>query len=151
MLGEYVSKYYLPASRQGHRYGRDGYEPAKTLAAWKTRVRAAWAGVALRRLDAPKSRIQFGDSLRIEIAAKLNGLEENDVCVELLLARGLRESPAVRHSHDLTPGEKLPSGEQKFFLDLKPGMSGRLDYRIRVVPKHELLTHPLEMGLCCWL
>jgi hypothetical protein len=30
-------------------------------------------------------------------------------------------------------------------------MSGRLDYHIRVVPKHELLTHPLELGLCCWL
>jgi starch phosphorylase len=151
MLGEYVSKYYLPASRQGHRYGRDGYDPAKTLAAWKARVRAAWPGVVLRRLDAPKSRIQFGDSLRIEIAAKLNGLEANDVCVELVLARGLRESPAVHHRHDLTAGEKLPSGEQKFFLDLKPGMSGRLDYHILVVPKHELLTHPLELGLCCWL
>jgi starch phosphorylase len=151
MLGEYVSKYYLPASRQGHRYGRDGYDPAKTLAAWKAKVRTAWPGVALRRLDTPKNRIQFGDSVRIEIAAKLNGLEANDVCIELLLARGLRESPAVHHSHDLTAGEKLPSGEQKFFLDLKPGMSGRLDYRIRVVPRNELLTHPLEMGLCCWL
>jgi len=151
MLGEYVSKYYLPASRQGHRYGRDGYDPAKTLAAWKAKVRTAWPGVALRRLDTPKNRIQFGDSVRIEIAAKLNGLEANDVCIELLLARGQRESPAVHHSHDLTAGEKLPSGEQKFFLDLKPGMSGRLDYRIRVVPRNELLTHPLEMGLCCWL
>jgi starch phosphorylase len=151
MLGEYVSKYYLPASRQGHRHAQNGYEPAKTLAAWKTRVRAAWPGIALRRLDTPKSRIQFGDSLRIEVAAKLNGLEPGDVCVELLLARGVRESPAVRHSHELSPAEKLPSGEQKFFVDLKPGMAGRLDYRVRVMPRNELLTHPLELGLCCWL
>jgi starch phosphorylase len=114
-------------------------------------VRAAWPGIALRRLDTPKSRIQFGDSLRIEVAAKLNGLEPGDVCVELLLARGVRESPAVRHSHELGPAEKLPSDEQKFFLDLKPGMAGRLDYRVRVVPRNELLTHPLELGLCCWL
>jgi starch phosphorylase len=151
MLGEYVSKYYLPASRQGHRYSQDGYDPAKGLAAWKAKVRAAWPGVALRRLDPPKTRIQFGDTLRIEVAAKLNGLEAGDVCIELILARGVRESPAVRHSHDLAPGEKLPSGEQKFFLDLKPGMAGRLDYRIRVVPRNELLTHPLEIGLCRWL
>ncbi|HUQ25792.1 MAG TPA: alpha-glucan family phosphorylase [Burkholderiales bacterium] len=151
MLGEYVSKYYLPASRQGHRYGSDNFDAAKKLAAWKARVRAAWPGVAMRRLDAPKERIQFGDTLRIEVAVKLNGIEASDVCVELLLARGLRESPAVRHGHDLTPGEKLPSGEQKFSLDLKPGMSGRLDYRIRVVPRNDLLTHPLELGLCRWL
>jgi starch phosphorylase len=151
MLGEYVSKYYLPASRQGHRYASEDYGAARALAAWKARVRAAWPGVALRRLDTAKSRIQFGETLRVEVAARLNGLEAADVAVELLLARGVRESPAVRHSHELSPGEKLPSGEQKFFLDLKPGMSGRLDYRIRVVPKNELLTHPLELGLCCWL
>ena len=151
MLGEYVSKYYLPASRQGHRYEREGREAARSLAAWKAKVRNAWPGVGLRRLDAPKARIQFGDALRIEIAAKLNGLEASDVCVELILARGLQESRAVQHSHDFTPGEQLPSGEQKFFLDLKPGMSGRLDYRIRAVPRNELLTHPLELGLCRWL
>jgi glycogen phosphorylase len=151
MLGEYVSKYYLPASRQGHRYAQGGYEPAKTLAAWKARVRAAWPGVTARRLDPPKTRIQFGDTIRIEVAAKLNGLQASDVCVELLLARGLRESPQVRHSHDLTAAEVLPSGEQKYVLDLKPGMAGRLDYRIRVVPRHELMTHPLELGLCAWL
>ena len=81
----------------------------------------------------------------------MNGLEASDVCVELLLARGLRESPAVQHSHELAPGEKLSAGEQKFALDLKPGMSGRLDYRIRIVPRNDLLTHPLELGLCSWL
>jgi starch phosphorylase len=151
MLGEYVSKYYLPASRQGHRYAQDGYAPAKTLAAWKARVRAAWPGMALRRLDAPQAHLQFGEALRIEVAAALNGLDAGDVGVELILARGPEESGAVRHSHDFTAGEKLPSGEQKFFLDLKPGMSGRLDYRIRAVPRNELLTHPMELGLCRWL
>jgi glycogen phosphorylase len=151
MLGEYVSKYYLPASRQGHRYTQDGYAPARTLAAWKARVRAAWPALSLRRLDTPKTHLQFGEALRIEVAAALNGLDASDVCVELILARGAQESGAVRHSHDFAVGEKLPSGEQKFFLDLKPGMSGRLDYRIRAVPRNELLTHPLELGLCRWL
>jgi starch phosphorylase len=151
MLGEYVSKFYLPASRQGHKYADNGYETAKAVAAWKLRVRAAWPGVALRRLDPPKPHIQFGDTLRVEVAAKLNGLEAADVCVELLLARGLHESPAVHHSHELTPGENLGTGEQKFALDLKPGMSGRLDYRIRMLPRNEVLTHPLELGLCSWL
>ncbi|MCD6043072.1 MAG: hypothetical protein K0R40_2675, partial [Burkholderiales bacterium] len=29
--------------------------------------------------------------------------------------------------------------------------AGRLEYRIRVYPRHELLTHPFETGLCCWV
>jgi starch phosphorylase len=151
MLGEYVSKYYIPASRQGHRFAQNGHEPAKTLAAWKAKVRGAWSGVAARRADTPKHRIQFGESLSVEVAVKLNGLAPGDVCVELLLSRGPHEGMPVRHSHELKEAGTLPSGEHQFRVDLKPGLSGRLDYRIRVFPRHDLLTHPFEMGLCTWV
>ena len=152
MLGEYVSKYYLPASRQGHRYAGNGYEGAKTVAAWKARVRAAWPGVAARRLDTPRSRIEFGEAIPVEIAVKLNGLEPADVNVELLLTRELRDAPAVQHTHGLAAAGPLPeTREHRFRIDLKPGLSGRLDYCIRIYPKHELLTHPFELGLSTWV
>jgi len=151
MLGEYVSRYYLPASRQGHRYAANGFDAARALAAWKAKVHAAWPGVAARRVDAPRVRIQFGESLPVEIAVKLNGLSPSDVCVELLLSRGLRESPALQHSHELSPAGRTEGGEEKYVLDLKPGLSGRLDYRIRVYPRHELLTHAFELGLTRWV
>ena len=150
MLGEYVSKYYLPAARQGQRYAHNGFEAAKSIAAWKARVRAAWPGVALRRLDTPKERIQFGDAMPIEVGVKLNGLTPADVCVELLLTRALREATPLSHSHELAPAGAADV-EQRYRLDLKPGLAGRLDYRIRVYPRNEQLTHPFEMGLSTWL
>jgi glycogen phosphorylase len=150
MLGEYVSKYYLPASRQGRRYAKDGYSSAKTLAAWKARVRAAWPGVALRRLDAPRRRLQFGESMPVEVSVKLNGLDAADVCVELILTRSVREAAPLEHSHELAPAGSV-DGECRFHIDLKPGLAGRLDYRVRAYPRHELLTHPFEMGLATWL
>jgi starch phosphorylase len=151
MLGEYVSKYYLPAARQGERYARDGYSAAKTIATWKARVRAAWPAVALRRLDTPPRRIQFGESVAVEIGVKLNGLAPADVCVELILTREVREGAPLSHSHELAPVGSSDSGEQRFRVDLKPGLAGRLDYRIRAYPRHELLTHPFEMGLSTWV
>ena len=151
MLGEYVSKYYIPASRQGHRYGENGYEPAKAVAAWKAKVRAAWGGVTARRIDAPRPRIQFGESIPVEIAVKLNGLAPADVCVELLLSRGAQEGTPLRHVHELRESGALPEAEHAFKVELKPGLAGRLDYRIRVYPRHELLTHPFELGLCAWV
>jgi starch phosphorylase len=114
-------------------------------------VRAAWTGVAARRLDTPKSRIQFGESIPVEIAVRLNGLAPADVCVELLLTRGLRETPLVQHSHELATEGMLDTGEHRYRLDLKPGLAGRLDYRIRIFPRHELLTHPFELGLAYWV
>jgi len=152
MLGEYVSKFYLPASRQGRKYAADGFAAAKTLAAWKARLRAAWPGVSARRLDSAPARIEFGGSLPVEVAVKLNGLAPADVRVELLLSRALRGTPTVEHSHELAPaGAPDGHGEQRYAVELKPGLSGKLDYRIRLYPRHELLTHPFELGLCCWV
>jgi starch phosphorylase len=87
----------------------------------------------------------------VEVAVKLNGLAPSDVCVELLLMRGAREGSAMRHSHELTEAGALSETEHRFKVDLKPGLAGRLDYRIRVHPRHELLTHPFETGLCHWV
>jgi starch phosphorylase len=151
MLGEYVSKYYLPASRQGRRYAEKSFQGARAMAQWKAKVRAAWPGISARRIDQPRTRIQFGDSIPVEVAVRLNGLSPNDVCVELLLSRGLREAPVVQHSHELAAEGGLDNAEQRFRIDLKPGLAGRLDYRIRVYPRHELLTHPFELGLTCWV
>src|SRR3954468_12768759 len=151
MLGEYLTKYYVPAARQGHRYTERGYDAAKQLATWKTRVRAAWPGVALRRVDTPARRIQFGESLPVEIAATLNGLTPADVCVELIVTRALREAAPVEHTHELAPAGNASDSELRYRLDLKPGLAGRLDYCVRVFPRHELLTHPFEMGLSTWL
>ncbi len=152
MLGEYVSKYYLPASRQGHRYAADGHAGAKSIAAWKARVRAAWPGLSARRLDTPKMRIEFGESIPVEVAVNLNGLEPSDVTVELLLSREARDLQPVQHVHVLAAAGAMPEGrEHRYRLELKPGLSGRLDYCIRIYPKHELLTHPFELGLATWV
>jgi starch phosphorylase len=151
MLGEYVSKYYIPASRQGHRYAQNGYEAAKTICAWKSKVRNAWSGVSARRLDTPKGRIQFGEAIPVEVAVKLNGLAPADVCVELLLSRSAREGSPVQHSHELSDAGDMGHGEHRYRVEMKPGLAGRLDYRIRVFPRHDLLTHPFEMGLCTWV
>jgi starch phosphorylase len=85
------------------------------------------------------------------VAVRLNGLAPSDVRVELLLSRGPREADGIVHTHDLAHGGAADAGEQRFAVQLKPGLCGRLDYRIRLYPKHDLLTHPFEMGLMTWV
>ena len=152
MLNEYVARFYLPASQQWRRYADDRFARAREVAEWRARVRAGWPGVRLRRLDAPRRRITFGDSIRVEVAANLNGLAPGDVVVELLLMRGAREPADRRVRHELAfDGTKTDSGEHRYVLDLEPELCGRLDYRIRAYPCHEALTHPFELGLMIWV
>ena len=152
MLDEYVAKFYLPAAQQGRRYAEEGFAAARTVAEWKARVRAAWPKVGIRRLDTPQKRIVLGASLRIEVALDLDGLSPSDVVVELLLARDGPGYRAGRVRHELAPdGTRTERGEHRFALDLEPELCGRLDYRIRAYPCHELLTHPFELGLMLWI
>src|SRR3989338_3302211 len=49
MVGEYLAKCYLPASKQHRLYQQGQYENSHVIADWKVRIRHAWHAVALRR------------------------------------------------------------------------------------------------------
>jgi starch phosphorylase len=150
MLGEYVAKCYRPAARQGRLYAENEFKVARAIAAWKARVREAWPGVAIRRLDAPKKRIDFGDATRIEAALRLNQLSVDDVTVELLLHRNGPDDDGQTVSYRFSAIGADEGGEQRYALELAPEMCGKLDLRIRAYPCNGSLTHPLELGLMIW-
>jgi glycogen phosphorylase len=87
--------------------------------------------------------------VRVAAAVALNGLAPQDVAVELLLARPGAESPAARYR--LAPERALPGGENLYALEFTPELNGRIEYRLRAFPAHELLAHPFETGLMTWL
>ncbi len=152
MVGEYVNNFYLPASRQGALYVENDFDSARKIAAWKAKARSAWGGATLKRLDTPCKRINFGDTLHFKVAAKLNGLEPEDVVVELLICRRVKHPKPCDfqyYSFQIAGTEK--SGEYLFELNLAPDICGKLECHIRTYPYHPLLTHPLEMGMMLWL
>ena len=153
MVNEYLAKFYLPATRQGRRYGESGYEAARRVAEWKAHVRANWPAVTLRRLDAPRKGIAYGETVRFEIGVGLGGLKPEDVTVELMISREKREADADSHSRYRFESEGLRTeqGEHRFVLELTPEICGRLEYHVRIYPSHALLTHAFEMGMMKWL
>ena len=153
MVGEYLAKCYLPASQQHRLYKQSNYENSHIVAKWKARVRSAWSGVALRRLDTEKNEIVYGDSLRFEVGVRLNGLNANDVVVEMLLGLFTKREKlkSARHYRFESTGTMTEAGENVFALEVQPEQCGKLEYHIRAYPYHELLTHPFEMGMMRWL
>ena len=153
MLAEYVDEMYQPATRQWRRYAEQDFLAARRLAVWRAKLRAAWGGVSLRRADEPIQRIDYGGTLRIAVAARLNGLAPEDVAVELLLGRpGTERASQAGARHRLAYERPLPeTGEHLYAIDLSPEIAGRIEYRLRAYPANELLTHPFEMGMMVWL
>ncbi|MCL2345368.1 MAG: alpha-glucan family phosphorylase [Desulfobulbus sp.] len=152
MVGEYVRKYYAPAAEYGRRYAADNFAIARDVAQWKTRVRAAWPGVRLSRLDQPERRLKFGKALKIEVAVQLNGLIPSDVTLEALIGRpGVEIGSGKLRRYPLQCTGSTDHGEALYILNLTPELCGRLEYRIRIFPTHAALIHPFETGLMLWL
>jgi starch phosphorylase len=152
MVTEYVDKFYRPASKQCERFYPDSFAGARDLAAWKAKVRQAWGGVSLTRLDSPRRRMSFGETLRLELAVKLNGLAPADVKVELLFGRPADGNRLNRtESYELHHERNLADEEFLYSIDLTPDLCGQVGYQVRVYPNHGLLTHPFEMGMMIWL
>ena len=152
MVDEYVTKFYRSASNKGMQYAANDFAGAKNIAAWKAKIRNAWRGVTLRRLDTPSERAHFNEALNFKVAARLNNLEPEDVIVELLMHRQYKRTRLSNFNHfkfEYT-GTK-DSDEHIFELQLTPELCGKQEYYIRIYPCHSLLSHPLEMGMMVWL
>jgi starch phosphorylase len=153
MVSEYVSRFYLPATRQGRKYAESGFEAARRVAEWKAQVRKAWPKISIRRLDTPRKSISFGEAVRFEVAVGLDGLKPEDVAVELMISQpaGAGEGKQPMSYRFESEGVRTEQGEQRYALELEPELCGKLECRIRIHPHHELLTHPFEMGMMRWL
>jgi starch phosphorylase len=151
MVTEYVNKFYGPASRQWRRYSDAGFAGAKSLADWKTKVRQAWSGVTLKRLEEPLKRITYGESIELKVAVNLNGLQPEDVRVEVLVGRASKQGQDKDIQAVPMKPEDWSGSECQYRLELTPELCGKLLYRVRIYPYHDMLTHPFETGLMIWL
>ncbi len=151
MVAEYTERFYVPASRHGQQMVADGFARAKALAAWKTRVRAAWHAVYLEAVGeiAERNIRQYGEDVCVSVRAHLDGLSAEEVRVEVLLLRpmggqhdGYIADSTVTLKHQ---------GDGVFAADIHPEDTGDFAYRIRIYPTHEDLPHPLAMGLMKYL
>ncbi|MGA2564211.1 MAG: alpha-glucan family phosphorylase [Steroidobacteraceae bacterium] len=161
VVQDYARGLYHPAAAQYRRMHEGGLAAISAFAEWKRRVRELWPGVQLRRIsDAPRELPRAG-VLNLRIAATLNGLAAQDVCVEFVALRVLpryrTESPALSsfrgESDDVwrcalsTTGETDAEGATVYALQATPPTSGQFAFELRIYPNHALLAHPLELGL----
>jgi starch phosphorylase len=122
--------------------------------------------VGLRVLDLPQREVSQGSALKLRVAGFLNGLQPADVRVEFVARRQLPEAdfePPLLSSYReksqdglwraaLEPtGEVDSDGSFVFALEARPPECGQFATEVRVFPRHELLSHPYELGLMKWL
>jgi glycogen phosphorylase len=153
MVREYAKRFYVPAIRLSHKLTDGELAAAKSLTAWKDRVRDAWPGVAVKevRLES-RDEVAVGEPVQVSAIVQLGRLAPDDVAVELYhgpTAGG--HEIAVGHIVRMRPVERAgPNGDWRYAGEIATDQSGAHAFAARVMPYNEAMTHPYETSLIRW-
>lgn len=153
MVREYAERFYLPAGDHFERLYATGFSRAKNLAAWKDRIRSHWRELRIEKVEAPAAlQMKVGDKINVKAWVHLGSLTPDDVSVELYLGRlnpqgEIVEPGVTRMEFKESVKEGLSLFEAWTVPCCKSGLHG---YTVRVVPRHEDLWSPWDLGLILW-
>ncbi|MDD7942121.1 alpha-glucan family phosphorylase [Actinomycetospora lutea] len=149
MVTDYVEQWYAPAARSAARVLENGFAGAKELATYRARLDAAWSSVAVAEVDASGGADTpvLGAPMTVRAEVVLGGLAPEEVLVQAVVGRAddadeLSE-PVVQEMTPIGPGHE---GSHRFEVVVALPHAGVLGYTVRVLPRHDLLAAPAELG-----
>jgi starch phosphorylase len=158
MVKQYAECFYMPAADHYRRMGVDGFAEARSLAAWKERVREVWPGVKITAIDEDGAAIDgrggqeiaVGEQVPVTARVDLAGLEPSDVVVEALHST-LAPDGSLRTGRRVQL--ELVGNEDGHYLyrgAVPAKTSGLHGYAVRVLPCHDDVLVPHELPLIAW-
>ncbi|HEX3650482.1 MAG TPA: alpha-glucan family phosphorylase, partial [Pseudonocardiaceae bacterium] len=145
MVREYVSSYYVPAAAAASLVGGSGYAGARELAAYRARVADAWPRVRVLggelTVDGPTPPV-VGATMWVRAKVDLAGLRPSDVDVQVVVGK-VDDADELR---EVVTASMRSVSEGEYVADLRLPHAGPLGYTVRVLPRHELLASPAELG-----
>ncbi|MEV4318243.1 alpha-glucan family phosphorylase [Actinocrispum sp. NPDC049592] len=145
MVREYVESHYAPAATSAARAYTDGFQQAKDLAAYRSRLEAAWYHVRVTdsELTLPDGKTPvIGERVQARASVNLSGLQTSDVEVQAVVGRVGDTDDLL----DVVTVTMQPDSDGTYVAELALPHAGALGYTVRVLPKHDLLASTAELG-----
>ena len=167
MVGEYLRRFYTPAAAKLEYFTAEDMSRAKLLSRWKSNIRSAWSNLAINdvRVEVnngqmsvplnPDGRdIKVGSEWSVKVLVMLGKALPEDVSVELYHGRldawgNIKASSVVRLGYQ-QDSEPTKDGQHWFSGSMMCRTAGRCGFAVRILPRHNDLINPYEMGLIFW-
>ncbi len=154
MMEDYQDRFYGRLAERSTAVGKNGYEMARSLAAWKQRVQAAWGDVKVtqvKRFNLDREAVVIGRKYGIEVTLDTAALSPGDIGVEFVIASQIEagQPVKVRDTKQLD-FIKTEGGGAIYAVDMVPSETGSFDFAIRVYPRNKLLAHRMDLPLVKW-
>jgi len=150
MVGDYVKNLYAPAAESSRALAAGDRSEARSLAAWKDRVRQAWPEVRIDHAETDGAELSLGAVLNVQATVALGGLSPDDVSVEVVYGRPGEDDEIAEPNYEvLTADGAGAAGDSltRFTGTVELGRPGPFGYTVRIVPRHPLLVNRAELGL----
>jgi starch phosphorylase len=145
MVEEYVERQYTPAATAVELADAEGFRAARELAAYRQRLSGSWPHVrvtncelSLNGSDTPV----LGERVSVRASVDLAGLSTSDVQVQAVIGR-VADSDEL---FDVVTVPMTPGGDGRYAAEVSLPHAGALGVTARVLPNHELLASPVELG-----
>ena len=154
MLTDYQERYYSKLWARTLEMRKDDYDMARRIAAWKRRVSAAWDKVrivSVQQFDVGREAIMVNTPYRIEAVVDVDGLDAQDIGVELIIADQIEPDSQVRILDRMDLNVTETDGSLvRYAVNSIPTFPGSFDVAIRVYPKNDLLPLRMDFALVKW-
>jgi glycogen phosphorylase len=142
MVREYTERLYVPAATHAAQLAASDGAPARALAAWKTRVAAAWPAAKVAAVEVDTSPAGVGEQRPVRATIDLGGLSADDVLVEAVHGQLNGADEIVAPTAD-----RLTAHDGAWVGSITTTATGRYGVTVRVRPNHTLLSSSRELGL----
>jgi len=153
MVREYTERFYLPAAERQGRLTADGMARARSLAAWKERVRDQWSKVRIESVTADSLEgVQVNSEIKAQAEVSLGALTPDDVSVELYVGLVNADGEIIgARAIPMRPVGDGGAGRYRFEASsVACCRSGLHGFTVRALPHHPDLIAPFLPGLIVW-
>lgn len=151
MVRDYVEGLYLPAAARTRDLAADHHDGARRLAAFRTHLGHTWHQVHVDTVDSDESAADLGARREVTATVALGDLSPDEVDVQLVCGHvaqsGELESPTTTSMTDAGP---VDDRHRRFTGTAPLDVAGRMGVTVRVVPRHDLVDTPVELGMVAW-
>lgn len=137
MVIQYADGYYLVAHRRHLHLQADDATRARNLAAWRTRLEAAWPRLAVKSVSNNLGEVNLGNEIQVTALVYLGSLTPEEVSVQAV--SGHVDATGEIKNPEITPmdtPESEGAGCYRFHTSLKTLKSGFFGFTIRILPHH---------------
>jgi len=165
MVAEYTRRFYNPAVTKYSYLTAAACTRARAFSKWKAEMRQAWHEFTVKdvimevhngdgneQLNPKQPQLKVGSQLCVRALVKLGTVSPNDVSVELYhgpvdTLENIKDGSAVRMDYKQAAEQK---GEHWFAGSMPCTDTGQYGVTVRILPRHDDLVNPYEMGLILW-